>query len=43
MYILKFVKMFGVAGCHNWKCKFVYTGFGIVLYAAVMLLRYFRC
>ena len=25
------VKMCGVAGFHNWKCKFVQTGFGIVL------------
>ena len=33
--------MYWVAGCHIWDRKIVYTGFGIVLYAAVMLLRFF--
>ena len=38
------VKMCWVVGCHiGIKCKYVYVGFGIVLYAAVMLPRFYRC
>ena len=44
MYIVLFCE--NVLGC--WlpyldKVQIVYVGFGIVLYAAVMLLRFFRC